>query len=351
MNALRSRTSRRMMTGRNNWLAGVLGALLAAVSGTARADVPISENASRHFKEGVRYLTTKDSNRFEKAHAQFRAAYADSPSWKILGNLGIVAEALERDGEAIEAYRGYVEGGAKDLSASEREQFTSDLNRLELGSARVTIKAEPEGAWIIDERAPEDGKPIVNRYGPSAGPLELRLRAGQHRLHAEHDGRASATWELDALPGGDASHDFDLRPASPRPPAAHPEPVEDRGSNVGSGSAGRIFGYTALGLGAVGAGLGTYFLVQAYERQHEGDAAVRACRAQGAPTCPANGQKTKEETHARVLSGVSFGIGGGLLATGFLLVVYSGSSGGEEADEAALQPWVGPGQLGVAGTF
>jgi hypothetical protein len=347
-----------MMIGRNRWVRCLVGALaLCAVSGSAHADVAISENANRHFKEGVRYLTTRDPDRFEKAHAQFRAAYADSPSWKILGNLGIVAEELERDGEAIEAYRGYLEGGAKELSASERKQFTADLNRLELGSARVQLKVEPEGAWIIDERAPEDGKPIVNRYGPSAGPTELRLRAGRHRLHAELNGHASETWELEALPGADAAHDFELRAASPRPPTAHPEPVEERSSHAAdSGGSQRIFGYGALGLAGVGAGLGTYFLIHAYQLRNEGASAYDQCKAElmpmmtTPPSCTLSDQKTEDETHARVLSGVSFGVAGALVATGILLIVYSGPSGAE-ADEAALLPWVGPGQVGVSGSF
>jgi hypothetical protein len=346
-----------MMIGTNRWLHCLVGALaLCAVSGNAHADVTVSQNANRHFEEGARYLTTRDPDRFEKARAQFRAAYADSPSWKILGNLGIVAEELERDGEAIEAYRGYIEGGAKELSASERKQFTADLSRLELGSARVTIKVEPDGAWIIDERAPEEGKPIVNRYGPSTGPTELRLRAGRHRVHAELNGQASETWELEALPGGEVSHDFDLRPASPRPPTAHPEPVAERSSGAEHGDTQRILGYSALGLAAVGAGLGTYFLIQSSHRKEEGDRAYDQCKVELMPnvaippSCSLSDEKTKEETHARVLSGVSFGIAGALIATGVLLIVYSGPSGAE-TDEAALLPWVGPGQLGVAGRF
>src|SRR3954466_15223980 len=140
----------------------VMALALLAVTSSAHAAVSVSANASRHFKEGVRYLTTHDADRFEKAYAQFRAAYADSPSWKILGNLGIVADALERDGEAIDAYRGYLEGGAKDLKAAEREQFKSDLNRVELGSAQVTLEVAPDGSWIVDERSVEEGKTIVN---------------------------------------------------------------------------------------------------------------------------------------------------------------------------------------------
>lgn len=333
----------------------ILALALLAASGTARADVTITPNASRHFKEGVRYLKTHDADRFEKAYAQFRAAYADSPSWKILGNLGIVAEALERDGEAIDAYRGYLEGGAKDLKASEREQFKSDLNRLELGSAQVTVDVVPDGSWLIDERLVEEGKPIVNRYGPSSGSTGLRLRAGRHRLHTELDGHSSPAWEFEALPGGKGSHSFDLRPPEVvPPPVAHPEPVADEREDAPpppSGSTGRILGYSAIGLGVVGTGLGTYFLIQAYQRRSEGEAAFADCNAANPrpPTCSESDAKQEQETSARVRSGISFGVAGAMFATGVLLLVYSGSS--DEASEASLRPWVGLGQAGVAGRF
>lgn len=326
-------------------------ALLAA-AGSARADVSISENASRHFKEGVRYLTTHDADRFEKAYAQFRAAYADSPSWKILGNLGIVAEALERDGEAIDAYRGYLEGGAKDLKASEREQFKSDLNRLELGSTQLDLEVAPDGAWIIDERASDEGKPIVNRYGPSSGTTHLRLRAGRHHLHTELNGQSSPVWEFEALPGGKGSHSFDLQPPEVTlPPPVHAEATDEREDATPSqgGNTGRILGYSAIGLGVVGTGLGTYFLIQSYQRRSEGEAAVANCHAAGLITCPENDQKHDEETNARIRSGVSFGVAGAMFATGILLLVYSGSS--DEATEASVTPWVGPGQLGFSGRF
>src|SRR5262245_26932589 len=104
-----------MLARRNVWCRRALAALaLVALRNSARAaEVVVSENARRHFKEGVRYLNTHDADRFEKAYAQFRAAYADSPSWRILDELGIVAEALERDGEAVDAYRAHIERGAK----------------------------------------------------------------------------------------------------------------------------------------------------------------------------------------------------------------------------------------------
>src|SRR4051812_7239281 len=89
--------------GYRSQLVGMLTAV--SLSGVAQAKDPVSENASRHFSEGVRYLSTQQADRYEKAYAEFLAARVDSSNWKILLNLGIVAQALERDGEAIDAYR------------------------------------------------------------------------------------------------------------------------------------------------------------------------------------------------------------------------------------------------------
>lgn len=332
--------------------AAALGLLLCSTG--ARAEVP-SEVAKRHFAEGVRHLATRTGDRFEKAYAEFKAAYADSPYWKILGNLGMVAEALERDGEALEAYRNYVAGGAKELSAEERAQFSADQARLELSSAVVTLHTEPDGAWIVDERIPEQGSPIVNRYGPSAGSVELRLRPGRHRIHAELSGYTSETWELDVQPGAQGSHTFELRRAnvpSETPPSQQRE-FDDRLAASAAHPAPRIGGYTALGLAGIGGGLGTWFLLRALEERREGRAAYDRCI--GAPPdphgCSISNQKTRSERTERTRSLLSYGAAGALIATGTLLLLYAGPPSAEPADELGLMPWVGPEQLGVSGRF
>ncbi|MEY4546523.1 MAG: hypothetical protein RL685_2718 [Pseudomonadota bacterium] len=333
--------------------AAVLGLWLW--TGSAHADVPVSEVAKRHFNEGVRHLTTHNADRFEKAYAEFKAAYADSPSWKILGNLGIVAEALERDGEAIDAYRSYVTGGAKELGASERAQFNADQARLEIGSAVVTLQTEPDGSWIIDERIPEQGSPVVNRYGPSAGSVDLQLRAGRHRIHAELSGYTSETWEFDARPGLQGAHVFELRRANvpSETPPVQQAPFDDRLVSNEAHPAARVGGYVALGMGGMGVGLGTWFLLRAYERRREGRSAFETCIAipEAAPTCPRSEQKTAEEHKERLRAGLSFGAAAALLTTGMLLLVYAGPSSAKPAEELGLLPWVTPDQLGVTGRF
>ena len=69
-------------------------------------DVPISDEARAHFTTGVNLLQDPDGARYEEAYREFKEAYAESPSWKILGNLGICAMKLERDSEAISAFDG-----------------------------------------------------------------------------------------------------------------------------------------------------------------------------------------------------------------------------------------------------
>src|SRR5687767_2977223 len=160
-----------------------------------RGEVPISDVASHRFEEGVRYLQSKAPDRFDRAYVEFKAAYADSRSWQVLGNLGMVAQELERYGEAIDAYRGYLQGGGKRLSSQERKQFQRDLSLLESDVATLTLHTHPDGAWIVDERIPDTGPPVVNRYGPVVGTLELRVRAGHHRIHAELSGYSGDTWE------------------------------------------------------------------------------------------------------------------------------------------------------------
>src|SRR5579859_5544266 len=107
--------------------------LVAGVAGHAvAADAPITDEARTHFAAGVNLLRDPDGARYEEAYREFKAAYAASPSYKILGNLGLCAMKLERDGEAIDAYSNYL-ARASDLDPSEAKQVTTDLQTLRTG--------------------------------------------------------------------------------------------------------------------------------------------------------------------------------------------------------------------------
>ncbi|HKO94152.1 MAG TPA: hypothetical protein VJU61_23525 [Polyangiaceae bacterium] len=331
----------------------MFGAVAAlALSGTAHAKAPVSENANRHFNEGVRYLSTQQADRYEKAYEELRAAYADTPYWKILGYLGMVAQVLERDGEAIDAYRGYLEQSGKELNTSERDQITGDLARLELGVATVTIQTAPAGAWIIDERLPAVGAPVINRYGPSDGSLTLRLRAGHHRIHAELGAAVSESWDLDASAGSRTSRTFELQRArvpSETPASANPEPFDDRLETGAASKVPRVLGYVSLGLGAVGVGSGIWFLTQASDWERTGNQQFEGCRQMSIDPCTADDEATEKEGQARTWALVSFIGAGAFVGAGVLLLLSAPS--GDATQQATWSPWIGPGELGVSGRF
>src|SRR5262245_22280826 len=111
-----------------------LSLALGFVAPAARAaDVTITEEARAHFSAGVSFLQYPDGARYEDAYREFSAAYAASPSWKILGNLGLSAMKLERDGEAIDAFAKYLSQGGKDIDRDERAQVERDLKTLQAG--------------------------------------------------------------------------------------------------------------------------------------------------------------------------------------------------------------------------
>jgi hypothetical protein len=210
----------------------VLLALSAATVSAPADEIPISDKAKAHFTAGVSYLQDPDGERYEEAYREFKAAYAESPSWKILGNLGITAMKLERYGEAIEAFGKYLAEGGTQLEEDERKQVQTDLSTLQSSVVYLTLESSPPGAAFVDQRIPVQGTPVVNRYEGKEGKLLIGVKPGQHRITAQLAGRKEAVWELDARSGTKEEHLFELgaiEPAAPEQPgpgsaAAGPEP-------------------------------------------------------------------------------------------------------------------------------
>lgn len=196
--------------------------LAASLARPAHAqEAQVSETARQHFKTGVAYLTDPDGARYEEAFREFKAAYADSPSWKILGNLGITAMKLERDGEAVDAFEKYLAGGGANVDPSERAQMERDLMTTKAGLVWVTVKSDPPNGYVVDERTPLSGRAIVNRYELQAdGALRVGIRRGHHKMTAKVEGFEDSVWEFDAEPGAEQTHEYKLE----RPKAAPPPP-------------------------------------------------------------------------------------------------------------------------------
>mgnify|MGYP002636810571 CR=1 FL=1 len=161
------------------WLVTIAVILLTTTGGGdaygAQADVPVSDAARKQFERGVAYLDQRPPE-YRRAYAAFKSAYADSPSPKILGNLGLCAMMIERDGEAIDLYGQYLQK-VSDITPAERRRIERDLAQLTARLVTVTLEVSPAGARISDERVDKAGGNIVNHYGPTSGTLRVQIGA------------------------------------------------------------------------------------------------------------------------------------------------------------------------------
>jgi hypothetical protein len=336
----------------------------SAPKGSAQT-VEISEKARQLFRAGVTLLQDPDGERYEEAYQQFKAAYAESPSWKILGNLGYTAMKLERDGEAITAFRGYLEQGGKELSPAERAQFQSDLDTLSATTAVVTIRGLPAGTRVTDVRSPNQGSDVKNHYDvPEGGSLVLRVRAGVHRFTAQWGSGDPQTHELETSAGG--AHGVNFEGAQPEPVRAEPalpEPVvapAPAPSTVAASSSDDGFfrsplpAYISIGVGAVGAGLGVVFLIQRSSATSDADSKYEACLESMA--CTSADQREMEDLDEKAatmgtLSVVSFGVGAVGLGAGAALLLMNGKTEEGSARAATVRPYATASELGLWGRF
>jgi hypothetical protein len=235
-----------------------LGTVTAATPARA-ADVKITDEARRHFNAGVALLRDPDGARYEDAYREFKVAYEASPSWKILGNLGLTAMKLERDGEAIAAFERYLSEGKKDLDPTERADIERDLSTLRASATTVSLTTTPADVLIVDERMPVQGTPVRNRYQVRGGSLQMQIRPGHHVITVTAPDKPPRTWEFDAEPGSKLQREFNFETPEAAPvaqppaqPVAAPPPVATSSRPI---STGVWIGLAATGAFAVGAGV------------------------------------------------------------------------------------------------
>jgi len=202
---------------------------------------PISDAAKQYFKAGVDFLHDPDGARYEDAYRSFKLAYAATPSWKILGNLGLSAMKLERVGEAIDAYEKYLAESGSEIDAAERAQIERDLRLLKASAATVALTAGPADVNVTDERQRANGTMAVNGYVIPAGKtITVLMQAGRHAMLARH-GAAEERWDVELTAGTTTRRTFGAAPTAgvastaapgptpPKPsaqPPADPPPVE-----------------------------------------------------------------------------------------------------------------------------
>ena len=275
---------------------------LAAHAGDPARDA----EGKKAFSAGVILLQDPDGAKYDEALVQFKRAYELVGSWKVLGNLGLCALKLERDGEAIDAYEKYLAGGGKDIDAEQRAQVERDLAALKIQAVKVHLEFTASDVTLVDEREAR-GTKIVNKYQSAAKSIDLRIHPGDHHLVAR-SAAGEATWDVSLTPGSSMSHKFEFGPAAavgaPKGTVAPPGAAVEVGAETSGGGGGRTAAFVVGGLGVAGLAVGSIFGLQAMSEKSKRD---EVCHGS---VCPQAGlDHDASARSAGLISTVAFGAG------------------------------------------
>jgi hypothetical protein len=304
---------------------------VGSVTLSAHAEERISPEARAYFKNGVELLQADPPN-YQDAYYQFKLAYEKSQSWKVLGNYGLCAVKLERDGEALSSYTEYLRRGGDQIDADERQAIERDMLLIKGNGSTVELTSKLAEFDIQDSRS---GSTVGSQSYPfTGGKLTLFLRAGAHRLTATAKDGRSLTWEVNLQPGRTVSHDFDFDapPTSSTAPEAGAVQSQNSVAPAEPPAQGRglqIAGFVTAGVGVLALGGGVVTGLMAKSKESD---ATGACDAN--KVCPTAAESSFDDAASLARTTNILLIGGGVLtAAGLGMVVFGRPS--SEAPKAA----------------
>ncbi len=239
------------------------------------------------------------AGRYADALDYFRRAHTLSGRAALLYNVGVAADRVRRDDEAIEAFERYLRESP--ATVSNRTEVESRLHALR------EVRAQRVGA----------GTPVPALTTPVAPPSVVPAVAPPSVVPAVAPEVSVAA-----------------------PEAPHGAPVVRADEHRG----GRLFTWVALGAG-VAAGVGGAVVAGLASSDYDG--LVQGCAAKGG-CAQAEIDDANLSTRA-TLANVLFVVGGAALAAGVVLFFVEGGSGGPE--DARVAVGVGPGGLVARGSF
>ncbi len=336
---------------------GLARTVLAQAGGDRTGARAAAEQGARAFDAG-RYAEAIDY--FQRAEKLYHA----TPHLLYMARAGIkLGQLVEAREHLLAIINEPLSPQANQVLKDTRAMAERELDQLEPRIPRVSIVVQGENAegtkvWLDDRELP----------GVLLG-IPQPINPGKHRFQAKAIGMESSVSVLDLREGAKETVVLTLQAggglARPEPEpgvggTAQPlEPTADSGvGDSGGANWYQIGGYTGIGIGAVGAALGTVFLIQGNDVANDADALFESCPrgTTGRPACdPAVSAEVQSLDNSAAdkltLSVVSYAVGGAGLATGIVLLLLDPSDSEKAENEPAWRPWVGFGSAGLSGTF
>ncbi|HEY6560510.1 MAG TPA: hypothetical protein VI072_24670 [Polyangiaceae bacterium] len=359
--SLASRTLR-SATLRLGFVSALAGVLLHAPDAAAQTD---------EERAGARVAATKGAEAFSaQRYAEAVDLFTRAESLvHAPTHLLYIARAQEKLGKLVRAREAYlkiarerIEPNAPPAFRAAQAEAQKALTALEPRIPYLTIQVE--GAGAESAGVTMDGAPIP----PALVGLPYPVDPGEHKLQATANGMASDERAVSVQEGQRDTVLLKLQPSSaaaapaPAPAIGEAMPVTTTAqadtSTASSGpNAMRIGGFVALGVGVVGLGAGTFFLLRANSKSSEAD---DLCTETGGGCS----ELVRDEVNAldddadsaRTLSTVGFIAGGVGVAAGVTLLILSGKSSSpkEQASrylKPGVTPFIGYRAAGIQGRF
>ncbi len=308
-----------------------LAAALAMVAPSTRAQAqPAASSAETklHFQRAVKLYAEED---YRGALVEFKRAYELSNNYVILYNLGQTSFQLRDYAAALASFEKYLGAGGAQIAAARRQDVEKDLDDLRGRVAKVTIETSVPGASIsVDDVA----------VGKSPLPGPITVSTGPRKFTATKEGLPSVTRAVE-LAGGDKAVvklDFPAPAAASTPsPPKREEPPPPSGVSP--------IAFVGFGVAVVGIGVGTTFGILALGTKSDLDA---RCPDR---VCPADARDKGDalSTQATISTiGLGVGVLGAVLGTYFLV---TGGSSAKASTSAAIAPYVSGAGGGLQGRF
>jgi len=285
-------------------------------------------------------------------------------------HLSYIGQCHANLGHLVEAHETFLRLSREDLPANAREAVKRSVSE---GSERAK-QLEPRLPYLaIKLQGAVPGETVeVTLNGAVVAPALIGIPAptnpGDYVVRATAPGKDSGEVKLTLQEGQRQEAVVMLRstgevPAvAPVPAAAattsntsatEPSTPQDDGAQGGSL---KLPAYVALGVGAVGLGLGTYYALDAGKAADEADemcgGSRSSCSLEDGVSRSDVESKNDQAGSSRTMAIVGFAVGGvGLAAGATLLVLSMSDTDGTASSEPGVVPYVGFGEAGVVGRF
>jgi hypothetical protein len=284
-------------------------------------------------------LAAYEAGRFAEARVAFRRSHELMPTARTMRSIGMCSFNLGDYTDAVFQLERAKADQRKPLTEDQLKHVAELISRANQRIGRFRLNLTPaEATLIVDGRSPT----LLDR-------TELLLEAGHHDIEARANGYLNAHSTVN-VEGGDRTtlvfrlirDDYAVtQPPGEIPPrattslASYDPPERDSHQWM------RTLGYTSLGLGAAGlvgfAVVGSLALAQ--KSKLDDHCANTSCSSMY------RGDVDRYDT-LRTLSTVTLVAGGSLAVIGLGLLIMRPT---EQTERASIEPWIGPGAVGVRG--